>query len=228
MGPPRTICQDCSAAPRHSVLADRARVPGRAAALARRGLLPGQFLGQRQQRVGRAVHHGLRDLGDAQADLATLLSRSNACRGRSRCRSASTPMACSTRTRAASACSSCATVTASRAASSSSVTGVDLRGPAGGGAGAPRSAASRSASTIALVRSAACSSPTCQPCSDRRTTTPSADASTLWPGVVSPLTSLTCLLACSRLVRDKDLWPERSVESAQPDGFTRPWRRAAP
>src|SRR5712692_2200184 len=130
-------------------------------------------------------------------DLATLLSRSNACRGGSRCRSASTPMACSTRTRAASACSSCATVTASRAASPSSslltgsLTGSDLEeraSPAGGGAGNPRSAASRSASTIALVRSAACSSPTCQPCSDRRTTIPFAAASPLSPGVVSPLT----------------------------------------
>ena len=58
-------------------------------------------------------------------DLATFLSRSNACRGRSRCRSASTPMACSTRTRADSACSSWATVTASRAASS----GLDPLGP---------------------------------------------------------------------------------------------------
>jgi hypothetical protein len=39
-------------------------------------------------------------------DRAAFLSKSNACLGRSRCRSASTPMACSTRTRAASACSS--------------------------------------------------------------------------------------------------------------------------
>ena len=102
---------------------------------------------------------------------ATDLSSSNACRGRSRCRSASTPMACSTRTRAVSACSSWATVCLSLPGSGASLpSGLAACPLTVGMACVGRSAASRSARTMALVRSETSSSPTRQPVAVRRAT----------------------------------------------------------
>ena len=90
-------------------------------------------------------------------DRATLRSRSKASRGVLPERSVSTPMACSTTTRAASACSSCFTDRRSCPTSSRAWSVLAGRPPG------VSSSASRSASTIALVRSPVGSPPTSQP-----------------------------------------------------------------